>query len=629
MDNTANPKENERSCGVPKAGEDMTTVLKKNEATTDRPTQIEKSSGKKKSQDREQEKSRDRQSVREHHRRGERSRGGGRAASKGSIYRPRSRPECRVHISNIPYEYRWQDLKDLFRNEVGEVSFVELFEDERGKPRGCGIVEFEKIEHARIALDKMNRYELKGRRLIVKEDFDIEGDGYGHLRGASASISSRQESERHIPRSYSSGRDYVGDVSYDGMRSGRGSINGTLASPSSTRWSNTYGLSPQFLDSLGISGPLFDRIFVANLDYKVDDAKLREVFGLAGKVVDAEVVKDRDGRSRGFGVLKMSHPVEAVQAISMFNNQMLFDRRMTVRMDRDADRTETRASRCGLPEGLRSIGMGLGSRGDPLHDVPRGGLQDRPLDLYRNSSTMEFGSFGSRIASASDDFVPSSNTSLGHASGMSAMGSQVEQSVAGLHSIRSSRPMHDPPMGDYRMNNMESGYNVRASSGNSISLNRIADSYNPASYGYRTESVAAKDIYGTSILDYERRDLYTNNGTNQLTRETQDYLSTSAGYASGTRMPGMGSSVSSSLPLGPSDSSSRSSDTIVITNLPPNCTWQDLRDKFCEVGDVLFADIRAKGTGLVRFSSERDAQRACAVLNRTNMEGYAIEVNFY
>lgn len=102
---------------MPKAGEDMTTVLKKNEATTDRPTQIEKSSGKKKSQDREQEKSRDRQSVREHHRRGERSRGGGRAASKGSIYRPRSRPECRVHISNIPYEYRWQDLKDLFRNE--------------------------------------------------------------------------------------------------------------------------------------------------------------------------------------------------------------------------------------------------------------------------------------------------------------------------------------------------------------------------------------------------------------------------------------------------------------------------------------------------------------------------------
>lgn len=95
----------------------MTSVLKNSKVTTDQQTSIEKASGKKRSQDQEQEKSRDRQSVREHHRRGERSRGVGRAAPKGSIYRPRSRPECRVHISNIPYEYRWQDLKDLFRNE--------------------------------------------------------------------------------------------------------------------------------------------------------------------------------------------------------------------------------------------------------------------------------------------------------------------------------------------------------------------------------------------------------------------------------------------------------------------------------------------------------------------------------
>lgn len=49
------------------------------------------------------------------------------------------------------------------------MSFVELFEDEHGKPRGCGVVEFEKLEHARTALEKMNRFELKGRQLVVKE----------------------------------------------------------------------------------------------------------------------------------------------------------------------------------------------------------------------------------------------------------------------------------------------------------------------------------------------------------------------------------------------------------------------------------------------------------------------------
>lgn len=42
----------------------------------------------------------------------------------------------RVFVSNIPYEYRWQDIKDLFRNQVGDVQFVELFVDDNDKPKG-------------------------------------------------------------------------------------------------------------------------------------------------------------------------------------------------------------------------------------------------------------------------------------------------------------------------------------------------------------------------------------------------------------------------------------------------------------------------------------------------------------
>lgn len=42
----------------------------------------------------------------------------------------------RVIVSNIPYEYRWQDIKDLFRNQVGDVQFVELFIDDNDKPKG-------------------------------------------------------------------------------------------------------------------------------------------------------------------------------------------------------------------------------------------------------------------------------------------------------------------------------------------------------------------------------------------------------------------------------------------------------------------------------------------------------------
>lgn len=97
-----------------------------------------------------------------------RSGGGGRDRSPLNRSR-QSRNDCRVFVSNLPYEFRWQDLKDLLRREVGEVSFVELFTDEHDKPKGCGIVEFESPDSVKKAIDKLHRYDVDGRKIIVKE----------------------------------------------------------------------------------------------------------------------------------------------------------------------------------------------------------------------------------------------------------------------------------------------------------------------------------------------------------------------------------------------------------------------------------------------------------------------------
>lgn len=86
------------------------------------------------------------------------------------------------------------------------------------------------------------------------------------------------------------------------------------------------------------------------------------MFRLAGKVVWVDMPLDKDGRCRGFAVVEYDHPVESVQAISMFHNQELYGRAMTVRMDRIPDKEK-------LPEGLKSIGMGLGVNGQALKDV--------------------------------------------------------------------------------------------------------------------------------------------------------------------------------------------------------------------------------------------------------------------
>lgn len=50
----------------------------------------------------------------------------------------------------------------------------------------------------------------------------------------------------------------------------------------------------------------------------------------------------------------------------MLNNQVLYDRKIAVRMDRADPKSDLPAK---LPEGLRGIGMGLGAGGAPLQNV--------------------------------------------------------------------------------------------------------------------------------------------------------------------------------------------------------------------------------------------------------------------
>ena len=72
-------------------------------------------------------------------------------------------------------------------------------------------------------------------------------------------------------------------------------------------------------------------LFVGNLPYSMDSAKLEEVFAQAGTVVSAKVISDKySGRSRGFGFVEMSSEDEAKKAIEMFNGKDVDGRPLVV-----------------------------------------------------------------------------------------------------------------------------------------------------------------------------------------------------------------------------------------------------------------------------------------------------------
>lgn len=72
-------------------------------------------------------------------------------------------------------------------------------------------------------------------------------------------------------------------------------------------------------------------IYVGNLDYKVDESELENVFSEYGSVVSAKIITDKfTGRSKGFGFVEMEDKDEADAAIKALDGTSLGSRDIKV-----------------------------------------------------------------------------------------------------------------------------------------------------------------------------------------------------------------------------------------------------------------------------------------------------------
>uniref|UniRef100_A0A673XGN7 Heterogeneous nuclear ribonucleoprotein M n=1 Tax=Salmo trutta TaxID=8032 RepID=A0A673XGN7_SALTR len=284
-------------------------------------------------------------------------RGGGRFEPYGN---PSKR--YRVFVSNIPYDVKWQALKDLMKEKVGEVTYVEHLMDGEGKSRVSAIDEpFRTEELMKKAVEKVNKHNLNGRPLKVKED----PDGVIAQRDAHRSQGGGGPPGGHGGMNMGMDRMNMERMNMDRMGPGPGAPPMVNIPPSLMNNSN---IPNEIIHGLQ-AGKIGSTVFVANLDYKVGWKKLKEVFGMAGVVVRTDILEDKDGNSRGMGTVTFDMPIEAVQAVSMFNGQLLFNRVMHVKLDEkslpkgDFAPPERPPA---LPRGLSGIGLGLGPGGQPI-----------------------------------------------------------------------------------------------------------------------------------------------------------------------------------------------------------------------------------------------------------------------
>jgi RNA recognition motif-containing protein len=87
-----------------------------------------------------------------------------------------------------------------------------------------------------------------------------------------------------------------------------------------------------------------NRLYVGNLPYTFADEELRGLFGQAGNVAEAIVIKDRDtGQSRGFGFVEMVSSAEAENAVRTLDGYTADNRQLRVSPARE--RETVRSSR--------------------------------------------------------------------------------------------------------------------------------------------------------------------------------------------------------------------------------------------------------------------------------------------
>uniref|UniRef100_A0A8B9TAE7 Heterogeneous nuclear ribonucleoprotein M n=2 Tax=Anas TaxID=8835 RepID=A0A8B9TAE7_ANAPL len=601
----------------------------------------------------------------------------------GNRFEPYANParRYRAFITNIPFDVKWQSLKDLVKEKVGEVTYVELLMDAEGKSRGCAVVEFKMEESMKKAAEVLNKHSLGGRPLKVKEDPDGE-----HARRA-----------------------------------------------------------------MQKAGRLGSTVFVANLDYKVGWKKLKEVFSMAGVVVRADILEDKDGKSRGIGTVTFEQAIEAVQAISMFNGQLLFDRPMHVKMDERAfpkgdffppERPQQ------LPHGLGGIGMGLGPGGQPIDanhlnkgmgmgNMGPGGMGMEGMGFGMNKMGGMEGPFGmenigrfpagmnmGRMSGGGNASIPGIErmapgidrmgsgmeripSGMGH--GMERVGSEIDRMGLVLDRMSSNVERigsgidRMAPLGiDHMAPNIErmgpaiermgSGIE-RMGSGIGFGIERMGAAIErvgttiermgsgvermgsgmdrmgigmermvPAGMGAGMGQVIERmpgglDRIGANPMErigidrmgaasMERMSLERIGATNM------ERMGPAMGQGMGAGIDRMGLAMGSNFerPMdmergnfagnfagslggtgGPAPGVARKACQIFVRNLPFDFTWKMLKDKFNECGHVLYADIKmengkSKGCGVVRFESPEVAERACRMMNGIQLRGREIDV---
>ena len=74
----------------------------------------------------------------------------------------------KLFVGNLDFDVKDIELEELFKT-VGKVIYAEIVRFFDKKSKGFGFVEMETVEEAKLAIEKLNGSDFRGRKIVVNE----------------------------------------------------------------------------------------------------------------------------------------------------------------------------------------------------------------------------------------------------------------------------------------------------------------------------------------------------------------------------------------------------------------------------------------------------------------------------
>ncbi len=111
------------------------------------------------------------------------------------------------------------------------------------------------------------------------------------------------------------------------------------------------------LREMGEAAHRFTNVFVKNFGDKIDDAKLKALFEQYGPITSSVVMKDHEGKSKGFGFVSFENPEDAEKAVNELNNQEIPESDVKLTVCRAQKKAEREAELSRVYEQLKAERM--------------------------------------------------------------------------------------------------------------------------------------------------------------------------------------------------------------------------------------------------------------------------------